>query len=108
MSIEVQIQNFMTSRVDFKSAGYGGKYNDSLEDVANALWNECAQYNRGTLGNKFKEALQGLPSYIDLPFYNGEIESLMYALGYEEEDAVDKYWTTCGMILANCKTAKLV
>lgn len=98
-TLKIQLAAFMLSCVDFESAGYEEQEN-TLQNVASNLWSECAQYNRGTDANKFTEGLQGLPSYINLPFYNGEIEDLMYAFGYEGSEAVDIYWNLCGEVLA--------
>ena len=94
-----ELKAFLLTCVDFESAGYPEQDN-TLENVALNLWSECAQYNRGTNANKFKEGLQGLPSYINLPFYNYDIECLMYSLGYEGPDSVESYWNLCGLILA--------
>lgn len=103
LNLKNDLKNHLIDLIDFDGAGYTDKEN-TLKEAANTLWNECANYNRGTTSNKFKEALQGLPSYINIPFYNGHIIDLMYALGYEDTDevrTVETYWSLCGEILAD-------
>ena len=99
ITVKDQLKDVLADLVDFESAGYETQPN-TLKNVATNLWNECAQYNRGTQANKFTEGLQGLPSYINIPFYNWDIEKLMYSLGYELDDSVEKYWVLCGVILS--------
>jgi predicted P-loop ATPase len=102
-----QLKNFILESVDFQSVGYEDNKPNTLEEAANTLWNERAKYNRGLNSSKLTQALQGLPSYIDVPFYNDEIINLMYAFGFEDkENSVNEYWKLCGVILADALTEK--
>jgi hypothetical protein len=49
------------------------------------------------LKKAFIEYLQGLPSWLDIPFYYDEIDNLLYSLGFDEvrqmdSDELSKYW----------------
>lgn len=93
----------LTDLVDFDGLGYDQPKENTLECAANTLFNEAIKGipSRGkSPSEQFKEALQGLPTYISVPFYNYDIEQLMYSIGYEGENAVEIYWDLCGEILA--------
>lgn len=45
----------------------------------------------------FIEYMQGLPSWLDIPFYYDDIQDLLYSLGFDEvkdmdSDELAKYW----------------
>jgi hypothetical protein len=98
--------------IEFDGLGYDTPKDNSLECAANTLYLECIERNpneqRKHISDAFTYALQGLPSYICVPFENYEIANLMYALGYEFDrknddeyfKAVDLYWKLCGQILS--------
>lgn len=92
-----KLQDHLKDLIDFE--GYDNKIN-TLEQVGLTLWNESAKYQSGTIAQKFTESLRGLPSYINLPYWNNDIENLMHAIGYEGPDPVNTYWNSCGLILA--------
>jgi len=114
------LKEFLESTVNFEVAGYDKRQN-TLENAARQLHKEAIEFDRRqkSLNNKFAEALQGLPSYINIPFYNFDIINLMKALGIEsnntstssidnfktttytinEERTVEKFWFQCGLIL---------
>lgn len=96
------LKEFIESTIDFENSD---NIANTLENAVNQLHSECIKGNNSMfnmpLNLRFKDAVQGLPSYINIPFYNGDIENLMYALGYERtDDIVDRYWFLVGDILA--------
>ena len=97
-----ELREHLKTLVSFDELGYDEPQENTLMNVADNLWNECASHSQGkNNAEKFTDALRGLPSYIAIPFYNFDIENLMKAIGYEGTNAVDEYWNACGQILAN-------
>ncbi len=97
------LTNHLKDLCSFDCLGYEEDKTNTLECVASTLFDEVIRHDRRRLTQsaKFKEAAQGLPSYIALPFYNDEIENLMYALGSDNKDNVSLYWNMVGDILSN-------
>lgn len=104
------LKEFIESCVDFDGLGYDQPKENTIECAAVTLFDECVKHDRRPkkIAAKFTEALQGLPSYINVPFMNYEIVNLVYALGLDFDrndddqctDAIEAYWNACGEILA--------
>lgn len=85
----------LESLVDFEC--YDDRPN-TLKNVALQLFDEVVKHDRRNkvLSVKFTEAVQGLPSYLNLPFANYDIANLMFALGLEfDRENDDEYFNTC-------------
>lgn len=53
--------------------------------------------NRYGIKKSFIEYLQGLPSWLDIPYYYTDIENLLYSMGFDEvrdmdDEKLSKYW----------------
>jgi hypothetical protein len=106
MTKELTLEDVVLSHVEFDGLGYNEPKENTIKCAAETLHDECIKgtNQRGPLAHRFASALQGLPTYISVPFYNAEIIDLMHALGYETNDShelVELYWIKCGEILAN-------
>lgn len=113
LSIEAraELRKFIDSCVDFDGLGYDEPKQNTIEEAAKQLFDECVKHDRRLkpLSVKFTEALQGLPSYISIPFYNYDIANLVYSLGLEFDrnddndyfEACELYWEECGEYLAD-------
>lgn len=98
--IKDALRAHLQSLVSFDGLGYSEPKENTLRCAASTLWFECAYSQSGSKQRKYTEALRGLPSYINIPFYDNDIEGLMYAIGYEGVEPVGLYWDLCGEILA--------
>lgn len=106
-----ELRKFIDSNVCFDGYGYDEPKDNTIQAAAVQLFEDVVRHDRRlkTLSAKFTEALQGLPSYIDIPFMNYDIANLMYSLGLDfdrndDDDyfqAVDIYWAECGRYLAD-------
>jgi hypothetical protein len=109
-----ELRKFIDSNVCFDGYGYDEPKDNTIQAASVQLFDEVVRHDRRlkTLSVKFTEALQGLPSYIDIPFMNYDIANLMYSLGLDfdrndDDDyfqAVDIYWAECGRYLADVIT----
>lgn len=96
--------SFIDSCVDFES-----EKENTIKNASNQLFDEVVKWDKRNIPQykKFTEALQGLPSYINIPFMNYEIFKLMYSLGAEANENNDDeyfkvceiYWDMCGQYL---------
>lgn len=99
--MKTQLRAHLQTLVSFEGLGYSEPKENTLRCAALTLWGECAYHQTGNKAQKYTEALRGLPTYLLVPFWNDDIEALMYALGYEGKDPVGVYWNLCGEILAD-------
>lgn len=102
-----ELRKFIDSCVDFEGLGYNEPKDNTIQEAVKQLFNECLNYKRSLKAYDFTEALQGLPTYISVPFMNYEISNLIYAFGLEfdrnnDEEyhaACELYWEECGKYL---------
>ena len=103
-TIKAELKTVLTNLVHFEDLDFGRFKPNTLEEAANTLFKQEVEHQRGLTKYNTPElmatALRGLPSYLDTPYINYEIECLMYALGYNgTKNVCDEYWKLCGEIL---------
>lgn len=111
MVTDMSLKDVLKDSISFDGLGYSEDKENTLKCAVNTLYNECIKNNnvRGSLAQRFTDALQGLPSYFELPYMNYEIACLMCSIGYDvdlnDDDSIcavaDKYWAEIGRICAD-------
>lgn len=72
--VKTAIQNHILNAIDFSD--YDETYANDVKSVLRA-YKEQSGPLRGNVQDHFKDFLQGLPSYFNLPYYNDDILSVM-------------------------------
>lgn len=65
--------------------------NSKIQIGLGIFYSEYIQHNneKEPIQGLFKDYLQGLPSWLNIPFYYYDIRNLMYSLGYEVDQLED-------------------
>jgi len=83
-----ELKNFVLDSIEFedKDVSDEDKINVGLETFESEYGFMIKRYG---LKKAFIEYIQGLPSWLDIPYYYDEMRDLLYALGFDEVKDMD-------------------
>ena len=93
-----QLKKFLEDRIDFEGYDLDKNPRNKISQLYDVFEDEYGwAIKRMGERKALIEWLQGLPSTIDIPYYYGEINNLLYALGFDEvkemeDDEVSEFY----------------
>jgi hypothetical protein len=93
-----QLKKFLEDRIDFEGYDLDKNPRNKISQLYDVFEDEYGWAIKRMGERKASiEWLQGLPSTIDIPYYYGEINNLLYALGFDEvkemeDDEVSEFY----------------